>query len=1111
MNISPLQRVFQPSQEPIAPKPYTGRGDSITTFMGTLFESLANQVTFGIYQPNIIPEEEEQAFRIASTIGHAAGSIGGFVANYELTGGIGALALSSFRWGRMALGAGELVKTASQAGRGTAGIGTLGGKALGGMAGISAPASIMATQEAAREFVRQVKEKDPDAAAIGEKALLGFMQGGIYGWMGEAFKYSAPVAQAISGGTAFAAAEAMQLAHEGDEITKENMGVAFLTGASLSLIGARGWKRRRDVALDESVKAIESMKKLKTEVEHMQNFKNLVAEYGDKNAIENIDEGIKLLKKASISKIFDIPETPKGGKSNISNAMHKAIKATQRKAGIEDTEYRKMIMEVTGGRTAEGLKLTKAEGMQMFEKMGAESQYKSPGEYKATEEQKKLLKNLREVLKFESKSQFDNTITKKQAKDVLDEISDYAEMEFERMGMNVKFKEPVSGAISWATPRTQAIRKMGATDFLAGVTKFKQYVDVMRSQVSTAARANVQIIENEMEIGVKEKFQQKLKNTTPRSWTLVDRLMNIDNAEQLKTELTALTPKQRHAYLELRSITNYFFHRTNEALTAMGKEPFNDVKGYLMHIYKMTGKPEIVPEPINMWGGRSKKIKFSATGENVTTKQRLPGEEGRETKRIINPVLAIDTMAKYDLKTMFLDRPTEVLKAKLTAMYSAGQITKEQASKLQDYIDFAILDKPTEGAKAWNKNVHRMLTQGKIGEVVNATLAKFGREVGDRPVDDFSSLFGKASQNAFIAFRASLGMRNSIQGLFPWGFTDTKTMAKAMGSAPEQLNKMLGTNSVYLTMMKNWEYEVTAFTHMQKTGNLMAEKAHIFSADMAAKAGHWQYIDHLNHSNPKYNWSTESGRKLREEMKAQGKKDWRSYMAPDENANWQKHVEDMMINCEFLYHSTGMPETFSNPAMKTIFKFQSYPMNYVFQYLNNLYKNAFGNGSPSWDMAGKFKYTPWERAGLVRHFVLTGAIIAGFDAALQANFFDSIGIAYSPTLHKEGKGLAGGKGIVVGSFEMRPSMAVDSMISLKTWLTAQDPYERKRALKRLTSIPALATGAVAPGWTAAKEVKRTIQEGEAQYYAFRKIYTGKKKTSPAANVFRGFPSIPSFK
>ncbi len=362
----------QPTQQTVYDE-----SDPLTVFAGTLFEGFLEQGTFGAWEPDIISQDTENAYDIAATAGHTIGGIAGFIASYKLTAGLGGLALKLFKFGRAGLKGAtvlEAAKVAKAPGAfnlleraGTlAGVSIAGSVIRGTIGGVEV-GSVFALQEVARETVRQYKANDFEAYEIGRKGVLGFIQGGVYGSLHKAFSFSHPITQTLSGGTAFALADAMYMWSEGEEVEREDIARSFLTGAIISVIGSRGWRQRRAFSNEAAMKEFGKMQNLMDEPELLAAYKEAIKPLITPKALKKLESIIGKSESEITRKIF--ATTKKTAQKGITRAQQSRIQEAKRILGLEEKEYHNIIKGISRGETANSTKLNRKEAGEFYDEI----------------------------------------------------------------------------------------------------------------------------------------------------------------------------------------------------------------------------------------------------------------------------------------------------------------------------------------------------------------------------------------------------------------------------------------------------------------------------------------------------------------------------------------------------------------------------------------------------------------------------------------------------------------------------------------------------------------------------------------------------------------------
>jgi hypothetical protein len=256
--------------------------------------------------------------------------------------------------------------------------------------------------------------------------------------------------------------------------------------------------------------------------------------------------------------------------------------------------------------------------------------------------------------------------------------------------------------------------------------------------------------------------------------------------------------------------------------------------------------------------------------------------------------------------------------------------------------------------------------------------------------------------------------------------------------------------------------------------------------------------------------------------KAKGNKNWNNILSQEELAHVTKNVEYGIEHTQFLYHLSGMPGIMGNPVGRMAFKLQSYPINYFMSYLGDM-KNRLVTGSPGWDTTGKLKLPAMQRIGILKHFVVLGAVAAVAEEA-GFNMSDIVGGYVSPihdpgvkmTKENEAGQLVPRTGIDriynevvahkrIGTFNMRPSPSIAFLSAMKD-LFSNEAYVRTKAQRQLEDLSIIPTGMIVPGGLAVRDILRAIEYEQPERIFLRKQMP-KKTTAKKINSAGAFAPI----
>ena len=1008
-----------------------GGGDPFTTFVGTTAESAIDMLTFGIWQPDIIPEAQEQANPTATMLGRVAGNIAGFLPAMSVSGVAAGRALSLFGWGRNVKAGLSLTKGA---------IATH---------GLFQTGSQFAIHDVAREFVRQIKENDPDAYAIGDAALTGFIGGGIFGFIGGYAAHTYPAQRLIYNGGAMAAADAVNMAAQGDNPLDypEELAQSFLMGMAMAaptLVNWRGKRVHRDEAIIENAQAIRKM------------FADPKSDAG--KIIQKVTKDMGVIDEPQVQQMLKVlkvmggsPETGKklvevarinpdswkwGGDMNAPvKAGHRGmLKKIHKQLGISDDDFHGMVSTVTKGRVKSSNDLTAGEAKAVLTDLVNYSQ-----QY---------------VDKVSDAGQLAATIRKQVG------LGDVPVTEYTGLAGVLKFK-----------PIDTVLRKLGMIDFLDDVRRSKRYMATELHHLGNEVKAAIDMFEVASKTTGRAVSKSAVGNRPTEAMALLERALEMNKGAELQALLKTFNPAQKEAFRSIRKVTNFYFERTNEARKFLGLDPIQYREGYLAKVYKGQVAEEVglTYETIQAQrkGAPTRAIKEPENVRAIARKEGAVGEEvftGRDRlyRRVMN-------MAHHDAKEIYLHQPVRVVKATVNQLLDAGVMTPAEAKFAVEYTQNFALNQPSESWRKLDASLKgflsaKRLNAGSIEGAINGMMETFrlNYSITDRPATDAIRVFGAGVSRGMIAGRPSLAFRNMFQSFLPHQFVSTKAMAKAMFyDTPEGLQKRLDADDI-------WQFSQTMAEEGVGGKGAMGLVHAKFNVKNSANAAYWEMADNIiMDSAGKRGYSTSAGRALRAKSKNKhvfAEDEWSSRIMPE--------VRHMISGTQWMYDSMGLPGTFATPGGKVMFKLQSWPMNYVFNYLDEGIHRA-KTGYRSWDTAKQMKLTAVERAGILKHF-------AGM--ALVVNAFAQLGMDYSSTAgitptYTEEEGFR----VRVGAFNFRPSPGMALITGLqKMW--SDDEVERTQGRREVKWILGPAT---IPSYLAGRELKRAIDTGDRSGLLFK--------------------------
>jgi len=1028
-----MQQSQQPEQETSV----------LGTLLGTAIESATDMATFGIATPDIIPQWQEEQHPYASMVGKIAGSLAGFIPSIAASGGV-AGTLRLFPFGAKLIGAARATAGAT--------------KMATTMQSAFKMGTTFAIHDVAREYVNQVKTDDPDAYGLGMAAISGMTTGGVFGYVGAATKFAHPVNQILANGTAMAAADAVNMASEGDDPLDhpDTLVQSFLLGAMLSAPNMIGWRKKRvergrnvvaeaDVGIDRMTKG-----ELGTEISRITGLKGKDL----KSRLESI----------RMSKVFELAPVVERGVSKHTvktpgvTQMHKGaynqLNKTIREMGIPDEMKAGFISSATGGRTSslKGRAITHTEGMAIFQNVV---------DY-ADDIMTKEIGSIRGAAGL-----------------LPEQVKRYGGLATLPQGFRPVFK---------------SLQKLGLADGVEDISKLRRWMDVEKTSVHTKIDALVDGWMLESKEGLGKKIKSVFKNKPTDSTLLLEDLLMTPRGKELSTKLLRVTPRQREIFKELRGTYDFYFKRTNEIRAQMRLEPIEYLEGYHR---KLTKRPGYKEEQ----GATYQKAEKAVLGEqttllgepvNPTSLQRTAKGTAEYTgrDRILKPMKnAIDN----DLKEIFLHNPTKLVIERTDSLLKAKVLSKAEAQYTVEFMKHFIYQEPRTSTKEIDASLKGVLKGSGIEGAINGIMDKAGmnRTIGENPASALVGMFGNAVSKGMIAGRPVLAIRNLFQSFYPLAFSNKLAVAKSLlPGMPAELEKKLKLSSIFQISLTSAEEGVG--------GKGVYGISHVINVKHTAKAAYYTATDNITKGIQ--GWSDDAGRKLR--AANPGKK----IFSAGEWTNTMKEVEHQIKASQFLYHITGMPGVFSTLPGKGVFKLQSFPMNYATNYLDEAL-HRLKTGSPSWSKDGAVKLTNSQRAGIFTHFIGMGVIVG----ALGAAGLDYSSVVGASVGDKEsgGFGIPGtDKAVKLGVFNFRPSPGVNALAGFVN-AVSNDEYKRKQGIRELISVIPAST---VPYYLAGTGVTRAIEKGDRTGLLLRKQYKPKKKgrTTHGTSPFKSFKSFKSF-
>lgn len=1039
--------------------------ESANIFAGTAAESAIDMATFGIAQPDIVPEAVEQEHPYATIAGRIAGSVAGMIPSFGAAGlatrglGVGTRTLlGAFRFGasieKAAAGA-KAVQTGVRAAQ-------AGTKALRAAQVFSSPMSggiTFAIHDAAREYVRQVKEGDPSTYDIAKTAVGSFTTGAVMGYVGEIAYLSNPAIQASAMGATTALAEAAHDKAAGEDIASEEWilrrGVpSFLMGTAIGLFNSRGYKERQSAELQGRINKLallkdKSMKEIdpatnkpvyKTWEEELREidpniFKDKVASSGVTSALQYVN---RLVKKGE-----GFGATPRGRTRNV----HAVLKT---KLGMTDDAYRSFIEKSTGKTSSQDL--TEAEYNTLFD----------------------------DVLAYVDTS-VANTVKPVRPAGILERIFSPAD----RVRIVTGAHDLVSVKATESAKSMQLLWNSTAGEAVPAMRKqwTALYDDVAAKGLLTKRTAKSKVaraVGNRADDADELLSQALTKTRGPNEVPLSD--------DEYAAVMRSLSPEMKTFIEDMRGTMDYFHQRLNDIEKVMqqdltARRDFYSRSFVDRAAMKRAGR-----------GEELKRISFGPSGESLAVPRnpRVSTQMQRDAKttmlKVRDPFEALKNMIMLDVKAIYLHQPEKLVEAEVKNLVKQGLMDKLAADDIKWWLTHAVIGTQTPGVQRIDAQINRFLSSSNPGKALDTFLAWAGRDMGGSPYRSIGGLWGSTVTSGYMGGRAKLAIRNAMQWTMLVGFNDPQHIARGMadvvsGGEAALVKEFYGKNLFWRNTTEQAEEHIAAGIK-GSIGTSMQQKGHVFGNKVGVNSTFHRVISNINAKGNKYGWATDHGIELRAQAKAAGDKNWKYVLDDVEKSRMFEEMEFVASHTFFLYNVLGMPNVFRG-AFAPAAKLMSFPMNYGYKYLSELGTRAW-KGKPTWAVKQgvNVKLPMTERAGIFKHAIFVSLLAAAAEAA-GFDTSSEIGIGY-----KKGKGI---KGVILpfsedGILSLRPSPGMGIFMGLKNMMSGD---ENKRAYGRYmikNSFPY-------PGQYAKRDIEKVLETGDVPGFLF---YRPSDKKNPQA-------------
>jgi hypothetical protein len=813
-------------------------GDTFMDVMvGKTIETGADVATFGLYKPDVIPEDAEHEHPYATTIGNVAGGLLGMLPSFGISG----IAANAFLKGLTVLNWGARVSKVAQSYRAAGVLNTAGN--IFRMGGIDKAMVTFAIHDAAREIVRQTQERDPSMYKLAEESARGGLMGMMLGSTGFAYNISKPAKQAIAMGTTMYLASAINDAYDGVDVfsadyQKSAGALAFGQGVIFGLIGSRGWKERRAAVVEQNTRGILDELKYWNESGIL-----------PKAEIEEINRSVygELKKGTNFEKIIDNLNSiyMKGGKTPGSvESARKRLHGVFRELDMEsNASYRELLNTFTGKDHISALTL---------------------------DEVNKAFRGISDWI-YTSKQGYDPSTIKPIG--WLQQLWQAPEKIIVVNNMKLLLEDPFAAAklanhakglmANWTVTQRMEWEK-GWNEELKGKFKVDRPTDAPEPVIGKISDALL-----DLEARVRGTGRYTMKPTQNRFISESEMIEPVTNI----SAVADLSPKLRQIYEQYKFIQDSVYQRQNAVNIATGYEPVKWNEFYMrasvdQNAMKRAGRRADIPKP---GGLRENEIAVGL----VSTEKPLSG--GLIYKH--DPFTVLEDMFNIDMVSIYIREPMNLLKQRLNNLQKAGIIDAQQRAGAEWFGSHFIERRPFDSTIKQNATVRSWL-ESKPGLVIDNMLAKLdsGLSGTTSPASYFASTVSGFMTKSYIFGRYKMALRNAFQGFFELGKSSLASNAKALlYPVPEEMERMVkGAEPVYKEFSMDYNRAITTADEsmhravmggeLSQAANIFYTKSQNFTVNHTLKTSIHEMFTRVNDPKwRKYGWADEEGIRLRKE------------------------------------------------------------------------------------------------------------------------------------------------------------------------------------------------------------------------------------------------------
>ena len=480
----------------------------------------------------------------------------------------------------------------------------------------------------------------------------------------------------------------------------------------------------------------------------------------------------------------------------------------------------------------------------------------------------------------------------------------------------IEFKEP--GLAKIITPKKYYLRILGAEPLLKDLIDSKELLTLKIGEINKWVNDVIKKINKEATIV--HKFKARVFNRpTDKVTTMRDLLDKYgDPPDYLK-------PKEKEIFKEIRDFTKDILIKTNEVRDRVGLEPIKEIKTYIPHFLdelakQIVNKKYPFPEDVKYWLGRNmpKKV-YNPTAMERRVRDDLEKFFSKDLGALLR------TLAKYDLRDIYLSEPYSILRVELNAL--GDKIPASTRKEIDLFLRHDIFNYPTELDQMLNKTLE------KPTDIINFFLKPFNRIISN-PISSLSNVYRQGLMGGAIAMKVRLVLRNLLtQKLLNINIYPIKDYLKAQfWLTPKGVMDEIRDTTFYKLSIRKFE-DLPPLLKPVQWGMYPYSKSHaginyISNVDVSGKVGYYYGEDMID-------WcETPEGKayieKYAKKHNLTGKaKDDLSWRKGDEK---DEAVEAMSVT-QWLYFSTDMPRVFRGKGARAFWSLQSWWMNWFGKHL----------------------------------------------------------------------------------------------------------------------------------------------------------------------------------